>query len=464
MEGFASPKPKRYALAIRRARKRHGSAFEKVGTRISFWKWWATISVNSCSPFQTPIAHWLRVWQEYRPKKNFETNIVVKKAAAKGDSNSVFRNILLQLHRHQAKWQQFQRQIGRIFPGYTLHVDFDPDTYETIDCTVARAGGVFPIDTCGTGVLQGIQIFSYINLFSPKILLLDEPDSHLHPNNQKQLARELIGVAESGMSIVVSTHSKHLVEALLDHARLIWLRDGRKQEDVQDYELKALLEIGALNVGERLGNPTDIVLTEDKNQDLMEILLEANGFDLDACDVVAYAGCTQIGTAVALICHLRKTHPNAEFVLHRDRDFLDEESVNEFAQKFASMDLDVFFPERNDLEAYFASVEHVASSCNIAADIAQDVVETAYQARRPALIEKYVNTRIENAKRAGLQVNAGAIAAECTAAMTGPGTAVVHGKILLKGIRQELKTRGIADNLLSSSPALDIQALRDLSN
>lgn len=397
-------------------------------------------------------------------EEEFETNIVVKKAAAKGDSNSVFRNILLQLYQHEEQWNVFQEQIGRIFPGYTIRVNFDPDTHETIDCTVARAGGIFPIDTCGTGVLQGIQIFSYINLFRPKILLLDEPDSHLHPNNQKQLARELIAVADSGMNIVVSTHSKHLVEALLDHARLIWLRDGKRQADVQDYELKALLEIGALNVGERLGNPTHIVLTEDKNQDLMEILLEANGFDLDTCDVVSYAGCTQIGTALALISHLRKTHPNAQFILHRDRDFLDDQGVNDFTQKFAAAGVDVVFPERNDLEAYFASPEHVASSCNIAIDVAQDIVQTAYQARRPALIEKYVNTRIENAKKAGLQVNAGGIAAECTAAMIGPGAPVVHGKILLKGVRDELKTRGIADNLFSSSPSLDIEALRELSN
>lgn len=397
-------------------------------------------------------------------EEEFETNIVVKKAAAKGDSNSVFRNILLQLHRQEAKWGRFQQQIGRIFPGYTIRVSFDPDTYETIDCTVERAGGTFPIDTCGTGVLQGIQIFSYINLFGPRILLLDEPDSHLHPNNQKQLARELIDVAESGVNIVVSTHSRHLVEALLDHSRLVWLREGKKQADVEDYELKALLEIGALNVGERLGNPTHIVLTEDKNQELIEILLEANGFDLDACDVVAYAGSTQIGTAMALISHLRRTHPDARFILHRDRDFLDQASLNEFSQRFAAMNVQVFLPDGNDLESHFVSAAHVASSCNIAVDVAQDVIETAYQARRPDLIEKYVNSRIENAKKAGLQINAGAIAAECTSAMTGPNTALVHGKILLKAIRNELRARGIPDNLRSNSPALELQSLKDLAN
>src|ERR1700722_14363082 len=33
-------------------------------------------------------------------EEEFETNLVVKKAAARGDSNSVFRNILLQLSKH----------------------------------------------------------------------------------------------------------------------------------------------------------------------------------------------------------------------------------------------------------------------------------------------------------------------------------------------------------------------------
>lgn len=393
-------------------------------------------------------------------EEEYETNIVVRKAAAKGDSNAVFRNILLQLKSDPQKWQRFQSQIRRIFPEYTLDVAFNPDADEIIRCNVQRDGVTYPIDSCGTGVLQAIQIFSYINLFEPEILLLDEPDSHLHPNNQKQLAQELIIAANSGLNVVVSTHSRHLVEALWESARLVWLKEGVVQPDVEDYEVKALLEIGALNVGERLGNPRYIFLTEDKDQNLFSVLLEANGYDAEECDIVSYSGCTQIGTAIALISHLRKTHPNARYVIHRDRDFLANDVLEEYRQKFARINVEVFIPEGNDIEAYFATPEHIAVACDIEQEQARQIVQTAYEARRNELTAKYVNTRVENLRKAGQQPNAGELAVECNALMAGPAAAVVHGKILLKGIRVELQAQRIPDRVVSTSGALRSESLR----
>ncbi len=55
-------------------------------------------------------------------EERFEANIVVRKAAAKGDSNSVFRNILLQLRQAPEKWAAFQQQIETLFPGYAIQV------------------------------------------------------------------------------------------------------------------------------------------------------------------------------------------------------------------------------------------------------------------------------------------------------------------------------------------------------
>lgn len=39
----------------------------------------------------------------------------------------------------------------------------------------------------GTGFLQVAQIFAYLLHFKPKLLLIDEPDSHLHPGTQERL-------------------------------------------------------------------------------------------------------------------------------------------------------------------------------------------------------------------------------------------------------------------------------------
>lgn len=387
-------------------------------------------------------------------EEEFETNIVVRKAAAKGDSNSVFRNILLQLRGQAEKWARFTAQFNRVFPNYALEVSFNPEVDETIVCTFERNGTRFPIDSCGTGVLQAIQIFSYINLFEPKLLLLDEPDSHLHPNNQKQLARELIAASESGLNVVVSTHSKHLVEALIDNGRLVWMKAGAKQPEVEDYELKALLDVGALNAGERLGNPARIFLTEDKNQSVLQVLLESNGFDMEDCDIVSYSGCTQIATATALISHLRRSHPDAEFFIHRDRDFMSLEALNNYVEKFAAMNVRVFLPVGNDLESYFNSAEHVSQACGIPVEVANDVLQVAFEQRREDLIAKYVNTTIENMRRSGEQVNAGAIAAQAAVSLNGPGSPAVHGKLLMKGVRDQLQARGLNNALLSTSPAL----------
>lgn len=396
-------------------------------------------------------------------EEEFETNIVVRKAAAKGDSNSVFRNILLQLSSKPDKWNRFQQQIGRVFPGYQINVHFDPDVDETISCTVEKTDGiVYPIDTCGTGVLQAIQIFSYINLFEPRVLLLDEPDSHLHPNNQKQLAKELIEASEAGLNIIISTHSKYMVEALIENANLVWLRNGASEAVGENYELRALMEIGALNAGERIGNPSVIFLTEDKNRQFLEVFLESNEFDLNDCEIVSYSGCTQIGTALALINHLRKSNPNARYAIHRDRDFLDDAALADYRQRFDLMNVKVFIPDGNDLECYFVRDAHLSSVCGVSLETAREILNVAYVARRNQLIEKYVNTRVENAKKAGLQVNAGAISVECTQAMTGPDSTAVHGKLLLKGVRDELAVRGIAGQVLANSDALRSDALRNL--
>lgn len=392
-------------------------------------------------------------------EERFEANIVVRKAAAKGDSNSVFRNILLQLKQQQDRWTVFQQQIDQLFPGYSIEVSYDPDIDEVINCNVQRGATEYPIDTCGTGVLQAIQIFAYVNLFAPSLLLLDEPDSHLHPNNQKLLAQALTKIAESGTKIVLCSHSKHIIAALTDSAKFIWLRNGRQEDETDKYEIQALVEIGALNVGERLGNPAYVLLTEDANHDVLELLLEASGFDLDLCEIISYSGCTQMATATALISHLRKTAPNARFILHRDRDFLEVAHLDEYRAKFERIDVHTFFPIGNDLESYFLSRDHIVASCAVPLPLADEVLTAAFNARRDELTAKYINTVMENQRKAAERPNAGEIAVQCAALLTGPSSPATHGKILLKAVRDELRNRGIADRLLSLSEHIRVAEL-----
>src|SRR3990167_4821054 len=84
-----------------------------------------------------------------------------------------------------------------------------------------------PLELAGTGVLQALQIFSYVTLFEPALLLLDEPDSHLHPDNQGLLASALqLAAAETTTQVILSTHSRHLVDALYEDSHFVWLKEG----------------------------------------------------------------------------------------------------------------------------------------------------------------------------------------------------------------------------------------------
>ncbi len=96
--------------------------------------------------------------EEYSPPS------IVRKAAAKGDSNSVFRNILLLLTKDENSWSEFITKFQGVFPDYDIAVRFDPNVDEHIDVKVINNGVSLPIDSSGTGILQAIQIPLCVNL------------------------------------------------------------------------------------------------------------------------------------------------------------------------------------------------------------------------------------------------------------------------------------------------------------
>ena len=395
-------------------------------------------------------------------EERYVTPYALRKAAARGDSNSVFRNILLQLKQQGLGWTKFQQQINRIFPNYEINVEFDDNSNEVIDCNVISNGNVFPIDCCGTGVLQAIQIFSYINLFNPKLLLLDEPDSHLHPNNQKALAKELVSLADSGLAVITSTHSKHLVEALIDDSTFIWMRQGKLEPATSQYELKALLDVGALSIGERISNPKYIFLTEDDEHDLLKTLLLSSGYNQNEFEIESYSGCSQIGTAKALIKQLRKSNPKSRIAIHRDRDFLSDEEISRYREQFKDVGVQVFIPTGNDLEAYFLSSEHISASCGIDIEEAEDILEVAFKNIKDKLTQKYVDLRHNNERKSMSPKSPGQLSIEANKMLTGPHCKAVHGKTLSKAIKSELQNRRHYINIFAQSPFVETAELRDL--
>lgn len=105
---------------------------------------------------------------------------VVLKACSFGDSNVYLRNALNLLSSDDIT--QIENWLESLLGELKINVSFDEKSDFQINAEVTTSGRTVPLELLGTGYLQLIQIFCYILLFKPTILLIDGPDIHLHPD------------------------------------------------------------------------------------------------------------------------------------------------------------------------------------------------------------------------------------------------------------------------------------------
>ena len=379
--------------------------------------------------------------EEYKPPS------VVRKAAAKGDSNSVFRNILLLLSQDPVSWGDFKEKFQTIFPEYDISVTFDDNVDEHIDAKVINNEVALPIDSCGTGILQAIQILAYYYLYKPMLLILDEPDSHLHPNNQRILAKLLKQLhEETGCQLIISTHSRHFFGALKDDSSVHWINNCCLVEDSEDIERSILLEIGALDKGDQLrnGEVPCILLTEDTDANYINLLAESSGFVSGEFQTWSYDGCSNIHVAQALNSFITEHAPATSVIVHRDRDYMTEEEVVTYKDKLEAAGIKVFVTTGNDAESHFINEGHIAHLYpQVSEQLAGELIEESLLERREAILEKYINTihkrKLQESYKGGDKPNAGAISNECTQNFDGDKRTFMHGKIVESNLRGRLQ-------------------------
>lgn len=395
-------------------------------------------------------------------EEKYQTPLVVKKSSARGDSNSVFRNILLLLQKNESAWNDFKSEIKNIFPDYEINLEFDENKHEFINCNVVKSDGIqYPIDTCGTGILQVIQIISYLYLFKPKILLLDEPDSHLHPNNQRLLADRLKYLSSNiGTKIVIATHSIYLVERLIDDANLLWLSNGKLKDNTDKKVIEALMEIGALDAGQKLRDPKWILLTEDTNIDFLKTLIKANGADLKDGEIRSYKGCTKIETAQILLQYFREEYPSTKFIIHRDRDFLDNEKIEKWKNNFQNTSFLV--PKLNDIESYFINTKHLSNTYGLQEEEVKSLLTEVFNQNKADLIRAYVNAKKLNYNFKEQSDKAGELAAEASINLKNYNEECIHGKTMLKKIRNKFNDLKHSDKVNMDSDALKCNEIEKL--
>ena len=400
-------------------------------------------------------------------QEELRAKAIIKRGTASGDANLYLRNIIFYI-KQENKLAELNQHLSKIFPDVSIDVNFDENKDHRLNVNVTTPQGTHPIELSGTGLLQALQIYSYITYFSPKLLLLDEPDSHLHPDNQAELCQAIIQITQStSCQIILCTHSRHVVDEFNGSANFIWLKSGAVQEQGIDIpKLPLLLDLGALDSFDKLraGKIKLLVLTEDRDRQYIKYLLLQNGFLMNETLIYSYKTSSNLEGAVLFVDFLKEMAPECKVVIHRDRDFMTQTEVERVCQSITKADAIPFITQGSDIESYFVTGEHLKIVCSLPAQDITDWLNSIAYENHNDLQHQFTRKRDE-IKNKMYRNNRD----DCpnTRELIGDQIPLVEekrkGKFMLRKIRETMRKRlGQTVNLQSPTQALICATLQQI--
>ena len=378
---------------------------------------------------------------------------LLRRQAASGDAGGVLRNVLLNLASRQPgeddasfaaqRIQKLRQLVQMVHPGVEIETVFDEreDFHINAMFVDERLGGVKrPLESAATGILQVVQIFAYLVLFRPKLLLIDEPDAHLHPDKQERLIEELERAAgDFNVQVILSTHSPNIARAASHLSKLVWVRDGEAVNE-DDEVIMALLGWGGLDkkilffVEDEDARPIISILRQWPNLYRQVAICRCFGID-------------NLPKNSLLKGLIGDNNFGMKALIHRDRDFMTEDDSTLWAARYDTKDVDVWVTDFVDAEAYFCQPEYLASVFSVEEEQARKWIEVAVKSSEAGAKNTFLEKRrviIRVLYEHGGGVNSERLWDELGA--VGPQTIV--GKKLHKALKAEVKKSGYDDRVL----------------
>lgn len=395
-------------------------------------------------------------------------NSIVLSGIAQGDANLFLRNVLHRLSRNPQKLAALHELMDDIFPGFRTNTTFDENVNQYINAEVRLGNYWSPLEMAGTGCLQALQVAAYVILYSPKLLLLDEPDAHLHPGNQKKLVDLFFSLSQTaGTQIILASHSRHVFDAVSTNAlgAIHWLEDGHLVEDDRA-DVALLMDIGALDNFANLASDEvrTLVFAEDEKKNKLRTVLEANGWNLENVEFVSFNGVDNLEATKVVVDYFLGLGENRRAIVYRDGDCMTDAEKTWLREKYEQIlpeNATMYIAPLTDIEHFFCTPSHVAAVAQIDEEEAQDIVAEVVQENQGLLGAKLGKKRVDLAYKA-LKTNANRASTDSLVA-NGIAFEMALGKLLLPRIIEKLAQHGTpVAELTQPSAALvreDLQAL-----
>jgi predicted ATPase len=376
---------------------------------------------------------------------------LLRRQASGGDAGGVLRNVLFNIGSRQdgedtnvealLRLDRLNALVKSVHPNVHVEVAFNDREDINIQASFddERLGGTRrPLEMAATGVLQVIQIFAYLVLFRPKLLLVDEPDAHLHPDKQERLIEALEAAAsEFDTQIILTTHSPHIVRAASPNANLVWIKDGTVVEE-DSSSIRSLLGWGGLD-------KKVLFFVEDEHDQHIRALLRQWPKLQRQVAICRCYGVDNLPRKALLTGFLDDNSFGVKVLIHRDGDFMTAVEKRKWAERYEQDGVEVWITENADVESYFCQPNYLSALYGISDAQAEGMVQEAINlcdgAKKKFWEKRRVNLRVLNED--------GGSPASSELWEQGQGTiATVHGKALIGQLKNVLKRAGLNEKTL----------------
>ncbi len=305
---------------------------------------------------------------------------IVHRLAAAGDANTVLRNVLLLLKGKEINGKNglilLEEYASKIIGNISLDIEFSDERDSTISARFTTAEMTSlerkwkPLELAGIGFLQVIQIFAYLLYYRPALLLVDEPDAHLHPTAQEQLIPVLVAASQkTDTQVVLTTHSPSVIRALPSAAHVIWMREGKVQDGGNNQ--------GRQLMGWGLLDRKILMLTEDEDASMIRTILSQWPHIDRAVAVWPVRGSSKVPEADVIKDFIELAAGSLKVVIHRDRDFLMPAELTALSDPYIKKGLVFWFTKNSDMEAYWTNEQVIASHFEISEEEAINLLNSA---------------------------------------------------------------------------------------
>jgi len=209
----------------------------------------------------------------------------IRQQVGKGQPGSVLRNLLLRVcpqpvrgvdgriaknHKTPEDWKELSDIIERWFSVKILEPKYDSakDVYISVD--YQQKGKNYDIISGGSGFHQVLTLLAFLYGYKPALILLDEPDAHLHVNLQRQLLdffkRKSL---ETKTQFIIATHAEEFVRGV-DASQIISLLSLVPQRIQATAEtIRAMADVSNEEITRLMSSPYILYVEGDSDERLI---------------------------------------------------------------------------------------------------------------------------------------------------------------------------------------------------